>query len=46
MRVRWLCCQHYIRRGGREEEKKEEEKEGKVDVKVYSPIVRVFKLDR
>jgi len=46
VRVRWLCCQHYIRRGGREEEKKEEEKEGKVDVKVYSPIVRVFKLDR
>jgi len=30
----------------REEEKKEEEKEGKVDVKIYSPIVRVFKLDR
>jgi len=30
----------------RKEGKKEEEKEGKVDVKIYSPIVRVFEFDR
>jgi len=31
---------------GGKEEKKEEEKEGKVDVKIYLPTVRVVKLDR